>query len=278
LIGAILCGAIGAALTATTASPAPADDLYETQTIVTGQGEANRTLGFAVCLRDVLVKVSGDARLFGDRRVAPLAEHAGDFVSGFDYHDRMSGMPLHDEQGTRDRPYDLIVRFDPATIDPALRSLGVEPWTAARPRLVVFLTMRNGPTAIVVAADGDRGRDQRDSLTAAASRRGMPVVLPEAGALAAAELTFDRLASVDLPRLDELARNLGGDAALAGSMVWVDQPAGWTGEWRIARQGATYRWRLREVTFDDMFRSALAGAAQVMSGHGPPGDHRRSTR
>jgi hypothetical protein len=235
-------------------------------------------MGFAVCLRDVLVKVSGDARLIGDQRVAPMARHAGDFVSGFDYHDRMSGMPLHDEQGTRDRPYDLIVRFDPAKIDPALRSLGVEPWTAARPQLVVLLAMRNGPTALVLAADGERGRDQRDSLTAAASRRGMPVLLPQTTALAAAELTVDRLASVELPRLDELARSLGGDAALAGSMVWVDNPPGWTGDWRIARQGTTYRWQLREVSFDDMFRRALAGAAQVMSGHGQPGDHRRSTR
>jgi hypothetical protein len=42
------------------AASADAADLYQARAIVTGQGEANRALGFALCLRDVLVKVSGD--------------------------------------------------------------------------------------------------------------------------------------------------------------------------------------------------------------------------
>jgi hypothetical protein len=271
--GAMRCGMIAAAL-ALAAGPAPADELYQAQTIVTGQGEANRTLGFALCLQDVLVKISGDPRLIGDRRVVALGATAGTLVAGFDYHDRMSGIPVHDEQGTRDRPYDLIVRFDPAKIDAALRSLGREPWTTARPRLVVFLAVRNGPTALVLSADGERGRDQRESLMAAASRRGVPVVLPPESALAAAGLTVERLPGTDLSRLDEIAKTLGGDAALAGSLVWVEKSLGWTADWRIARQGATSRWQRRGVTFDDAFRDALAGAAQIMSGHGQPGKRR----
>ena len=46
-----------------------ADDLYRAQAIVTGQGEANRIVGFASCLEDVLVKVSGAQKLAGDRRL-----------------------------------------------------------------------------------------------------------------------------------------------------------------------------------------------------------------
>ena len=38
---------------------AAAENLYRAQTIVTGQGEANRIIGFAACLEDVLIKVSG---------------------------------------------------------------------------------------------------------------------------------------------------------------------------------------------------------------------------
>jgi len=34
---------------------------------VTGQGEANRIIGFAACLEDVLIKVSGAHKLAGDR-------------------------------------------------------------------------------------------------------------------------------------------------------------------------------------------------------------------
>ncbi len=38
-------------------------DLYRAQAVVTGQGEANRIIGFASCLEDVLIKVSGAQKL-----------------------------------------------------------------------------------------------------------------------------------------------------------------------------------------------------------------------
>src|ERR1700720_3552077 len=82
-----------------------ADDLYRAQAIVTGEGEAERARGFALCLEAVLVKVSGDPRLQGDPAAAALQAQAAGFVTGFDYHDRMAGIPVHDEQGTRERPF-----------------------------------------------------------------------------------------------------------------------------------------------------------------------------
>src|SRR5258707_10263344 len=96
----------------TGAMASAADDLYRAQAIVTGQGEANRIIGFASCLEDVLIKVSGAQQLAGDRRLAAYKSNAKGFVRAFSYHDQMSGTPTRDEQGTRDRPYDLIVDFD----------------------------------------------------------------------------------------------------------------------------------------------------------------------
>ena len=100
-----------------------ADDLYRAQTAVTGQGEANRTVGFAACLEDVLIKVSGALKLAGDPRLATYKSSAKDLVRAFSYHDQMSGTPTRDEQGTRDRPYDLIVDFDDRKIDDVLGAL-----------------------------------------------------------------------------------------------------------------------------------------------------------
>src|SRR3954471_10226688 len=78
---------------------AETDDLYRAQTIVTGQGEDNRRAGFAICLEDVLIKVSGAFQLSGDARLTPLKARASEFVTGFDYHDQKAGKPKHDEQG-----------------------------------------------------------------------------------------------------------------------------------------------------------------------------------
>jgi hypothetical protein len=191
-------------------------------------------------------------------------------VVDFQYHDRMAGIPVHDEQGTRDRPYDLTVAFDPARIDAALRSLGLEPWGAPRPRVVVLVAVRLGATTYLLASDGERGRDQREALADAAERFGIPIALPDQAKLVKTGLSYESLPTIDPRRLDTAARTMGGDLALGGSMLWSEAALGWIADWRLDAQGKSYRWQIRGVSFDDAFRNALAGAAQILSGHGPP--------
>jgi hypothetical protein len=99
---AVMIGiSILAALTCCTATmAAAADDLYRAQAVVTGQREANRIIGFASCLEDVVIKVSGALKLAGDPRLAAYKSSAADFVGAYRYHDQMSGTPTRDEQGT----------------------------------------------------------------------------------------------------------------------------------------------------------------------------------
>ena len=159
-------------------------DLYRAQAVVTGEGEANRIIGFAACLEDVLIKVSGAHKLAGDRRLAAYKSNAKSFVKAFSYHDQFSGKPKRDEQGTRDRPYDLTVDFEESKIDGILKALGLKPWLSHRPLLAVLVEMKQGPKNFIVTADGTHSDLQRDALLAAADRRGMGVVLPSAQALA----------------------------------------------------------------------------------------------
>ena len=253
-----------------TPAAAAIGDLYQAQAIVTGQGEVDRRRGFSLCFLEVMVKVSGDPRLFGDRRVAVMAARAGTFVDTFRSRDRMAHKPINDEQGTRDRPHDLTVDFDTAKIDAALQSLGRKPWTAERPRVVIFVAVDNGAVKYLLAQDGERGIDQRDALAAAAAQSGMPMALPSQSALAAAGLNVGTLPEADAQKLDAAARSAGGAVALSGSLVWSDKALGWIANWRLGAEGRVYRWQIRGVSFDDAFRNALYGAAQVLSGNGAP--------
>ena len=111
-----------------------------------------------------------------------MAAKAATFASGFRYRDRYGGRPIHDEQGSYDRPHDLTVDFDPVKIDALLKSLGREPWLSHRPRIVVFLNVRpprKGPAFTLVGdSNGEREADMRASLAAAAERVGLPMALP----------------------------------------------------------------------------------------------------
>ena len=263
-------GSLGAvALIFVAVSPVPVDDLYRARTFVTGQGETNRGRGFALCLEDVLVKLSGDPSLLGDARLPPLKARAGDFVAAFHYRDRMAGIPVHDEQGTRERPYDLYVAFDHAAIDAALHGLGREPWRT-RPRVAVLLGVQDARARYVLASDGGRGLGQRQSLAETAARRGLPLVLPDSAILGRRGVTYSRLAAGEESPLAAAAKDAGGDVALVGTLAWSEPLLGWVAEWRLDWQGKSHRWLIRGVSFDDAFRNAVDGAELILSGHGEP--------
>jgi hypothetical protein len=249
---------------------AAADDLYRAQAIVTGQGEANRIIGFAACLEDVLIKVSGALKLAGDPRLAAYKSNASDFVKAHSYHDQMSGTPTRDEQGTRDRPYDLIVDFDQKKIDDNLKALGLKPWLAHRPLVGVFVEMQQDPRKYIVTSDADQSALQREALLAAAEKRGMTMVLPSVAALAKSGINGAELKTVPTSTLASVAAGQGGEVALVGRLVWDDQELGWATEWRMEWQGQPHRWQLRGITFDEAFRRGIGGAAQILSGNGDP--------
>lgn len=246
------------------------EELYQARSITTGQTEENRFTGFAECLTDVLVKVSGDPHLRDDPRVAGLARQAAGFIRAFRYRDRMEGFPIHDEQGTRDRPYDLTCDFDAAKIDGALQSLGSGPWSADRPRIAIFLAVRNARASYVLSDDGRRGPGQRESFHAAAYKHGIPIVLPQQAALAANDLTLDKVWDADPAALEAAARAVGGDRALVGQMEFSDEAQGWVAQWRFVNQGKAIRWEIRGVNFDEVFRTGMRGTAQILSGNGTP--------
>ena len=238
-------------------------DLYAATVFVTGQGEETRGPGLAKALAAVLVKVSGDPRLAAAAEVAGLTVKVADFVEAFSYRDRMAGIPVHDEQGSRDRPYDLTVTFEPAAIDAALQSLGSAPWTAPRPELLVVVAVLIGDTRFALAADGAKGRDMREAMVAAAEQYGMPVMLPT-------EALLQDAGSLDSGMLWMLARDSGADVAMSGTLTWSDTDLGWDAEWQVTVDSVPYGWQAHRISFDNAFRSAIGGAAQTLSGHGAP--------
>jgi hypothetical protein len=263
----ILIGLVVALACCATAMAGAADYLYRAKTVLTGQGEANRLIGFAACLEDVLIKVSGAAKLAGDPRLQADRSHAADFVKTYRYHDKMSGTPVRDEQGTRDRPYDLYVDFDEAKINDVLKELGLKPWLS-RPKLGVFVAMELGARTYIVTSDARQSDLQRDAVLAAADRRGMSIALPDDAALARTNLTGAALKTISSSALAPAVAAQGADVVLIGHLRWDDADLGWATDWRMEAQGQPHRWQLRGVTFDEAFRRGIGGAAQILSGNG----------
>jgi uncharacterized protein len=250
--------------------PGAAGYLYRAQTPVTGQLLDNRLIGFARCLEDTLVKLSADTRLAGDPRLEPYKAKAGEFVRSHDYRDQMSGTPKRDEQGTRDRPYDLIAYFDETKIDRLLAELGAKPWPSPRPSLGIFAVMEQGGKPRIVTSDGKLTDVHRDSLLSASDRRGMIIALPTVESLVRSDVSVADLMGTPSPKLAAVMAEQGGDVALVGRLAWSDDDLGWVTEWQMDWQGKPHRWQFRGVSFDEAFRRGIGGAAQILAGNGDP--------
>jgi hypothetical protein len=203
--------------------------------------------------------------------VKDLEKDAGALVESFTYRDRMEGIPIHDEQGSHDRPHDLTVTFDRVKIDAALTSLGLQPWRDERPTLVVVLGVTNGDKSFVLSGDGERKDDMGASLANASFRTNMPALLPSEAVLTVLRPKAATVASISRDGLGIFVLATGADRALAGTLTFSDAEHGWLTHWRIFDDaGLAHEWHQRGVSFDDAFRNALRGAAQVLSGHGTP--------
>lgn len=245
-------------------------NLYIGRTITTGISEEHRPAALARCFIDVLVKASGDPGLATDRSALAMAEHAAGFVNSFRYRDRLEGRPIHDEQGTRDRPHDLTVEFEPNLIDGALRSLGSRPWGAERPRVLLVVFVRFGEVAYVLTRDEPRGEYQREALQAASEQIGLPIILPKGVDLPGVRVPKDHPITLSFGEAQDLANASGADRVVTGSMVFSNEALGWLAEWRLHEPAATVQWKSTGVNYDEAFRVVVRGSAQVLSGNGRP--------
>ena len=254
----LAAGALAPQIAAAQSPPIQPDELYKAETIVTGTGEAERMRGFRIGAEAVLVKLTGDASLQGTKPAGNVTDRAADLVADFTYEDRMKDIPIHDEQGTRDRPHFLRMRFDPAKFDAALRQAGLAKWTGERPTLAVWIGISEPRGKYVLASQGD-GYGQREVLKDASRMRAIPIVLPQESQSA---VNYDAIAKGDVPVLRQASKKLGGNAILYG-LLDFDGEAHWNTRWTVAGDRVDASWKMDGVTFDAALKGAIDQVAAV---------------
>lgn len=261
-LGPLALAAIGAPAFADNAA-GPYAALYTADAIVTGTDMRQRPWGFAQCLKEVLIKVSGDPSLRDNPRVAALADHADQFVVSFDYADLMAGIKKKDDQGSYDRPHRLTVHFDPTKIDALLAQFDDTPWRGTRPLIIPVLRVQ-GPTppAYVLSDTTPRGEEQRGAFIEAASEFGMTARFPTESEIR------DWVATVDVfaPHLPDVPNKV----FVAGTLEWNEALPGWVGNWLLRWHSVSHHWGISGVSYDAAFRDIVRGVMLLASGNGSP--------
>lgn len=256
--------AAGIAAWSCPASAEEANSLYQAMEIVTGTDLRERPRGFAECLQDVLVKVSGDPRLRSDPRVIALAQHAGDYVTTFNYVDPIAGTRPKDDQGTYDRSENLTVTFDPVKIDALIASLGDQPWHGPRPVLVPVLSVHGRkPPAYLMSTTEPLAGEQRAAFERIAAEAAIPLRLPTAS-------DFSRFRVRNNTVAFSPPCGPAGTIVVLGRMDWSDAAPGWIGTWHTCWHNRQQVWSSHGGGYDQAFANIVQGAILLASGHGTP--------
>ncbi|WP_322419220.1 DUF2066 domain-containing protein [Mesorhizobium huakuii] len=245
-------------------SLAHADDdvLYRSSVIVTGDREETRVPAVPQGFELAAQKLTGNPDIAQNPVFASLAIRATAMVWSYTYHDRMFGFPIHDEQGTRDRPFDLTFQFDRRRMDDAMAALGEKPWLGPRPKLGIVLEVTDMARRYMLAADGAHGSDLRASFADASARFSIPVIFAKEADLAAAAIAPGRIDELSAEKLMTLKSRLGADAILVGRLDWETNEPGWHATWRLPLSAKDASWAIAGVNFDAAFRAAVGGAAK----------------
>lgn len=230
------------------ASAADVPALYRAEAIVTGREvpEEHRR-GLRETIEEVVVRLTGDPGLEGSGRIAPILALAPMFVDGYEYEDRMKDIPVHDEQGTRERPHFLRVAYAPALIGKALAALDLPVWPDPRPVLGVRAEVVTSRGRFFVAAQGPQGDGQRAVVTALGRKRGLPVVLADAAGV----IPGDVGALLD-------ARLIQADDG-----YWTID---WTVDWTVDTGRNRGTGRAGPLSYDRALRVAFDAAVSVLHG------------
>ncbi len=248
----------------TSSSAAQSSALYQATAIVTGTDLRQRPIGFARCLVEVLIKLTGHPELATDPSVAGLAEHAEAFVASFDYVDPRAGLLHHDDQGTYDRSFELTVRFDPAKIDAVVANLGLAVWDSPRPLLnPVILVREREPTPFLLSVAAPRGAEMRQAASRFAGELGIGIRFPTEADLAEWSVS---LFGFPAPLMEPAP----GLARVTGTLSWSVRAMGWVASWRMVAGGAEHSWGMGGVGFDEALGGMVRGAVMLLAGTGRP--------
>jgi uncharacterized protein len=232
---------------------AQSDMLYRGEAIVTGQLMPERLRGFGLGAEEVLIKLTGDPALAATPEGRSVIAKAPEMVAEHSYEDRMKDIPVHDEQGTRDRPYFLRMLFDPAKFDAALAGAGIEAWQGERPKVAIWLGIRDARGTYIVTRTANQGYEQREVLKEASRRRAVPIVLPEEGQTAVA---YHDIEQGERGKLQE-ASEPSGTACILYGVLEFDGQSHWNVGWHAFGNGIDAQWRMTGVTFDRALKGAI---------------------
>ncbi|MFT5390349.1 MAG: hypothetical protein ACI8PT_000534 [Gammaproteobacteria bacterium] len=250
-----LIGWLIGATSVRTSVAAEVEGLYVAEIPVASKDAAQREGALAKALFEVLVKVTGSAGAAKHPQIREAATRSAEYLRQYRYETVM-------REGPGGVPVPILVlvgEFDPKSVNELVRSVGLPMWSRIRPTMLIWLAgeggVQPGP-ALLGPADSPA---LIEAASAAAQRRGLPIVLP---LLDLQDRAAAKVADVWAGRAQALA---GASARYEPEAILLGRlsnsgAAAWSGQWTLLLNGVTQSWANNAQSGQAAIDAGIGGA------------------
>lgn len=231
-------------------SRAQASGPYAAEVVVTNQTDAQRNLGFARGLLQVLTRVTGDRAVNQRPGVGDELRRARQYVAHYDFRQDEgigpTGAPTYNTT--------LVVQYDPKKVDEIIATLGLQMWPTPRPKPVLWLAIDDGSGPRLVGLD--KSAAARPVLDRA-KQRGYALGLPAGNA--AEQALVGSIWRGDTAAIARASSKYAPPMQLIGKL-YRTVAGGWQAEWTFLDNG---RQLAKSSTYDSDARRTMSGGADI---------------
>lgn len=205
--------------------------LYDVEYPVPNQSRQVRAAVFSKGLDEVLVRVSGSRSIVEEIRPG----NASAYVRQYSYVEDESDEAAAAGASSTDS-YVLRVQYNAGKIINLLRENGKPVWGERRSEAIVWLAVRDGSNRYVLKG-GDASL-LRDSVEAAANRRGLPVIWPVYDREDRQRLGFTDVWAAFGEQVRVASKRYTQGPAIVGRLSWTGNE--WKGDWSVFVDSSAY--------------------------------------
>lgn len=232
-------------------------DLYSAQVMVKDRSTKSWQYGVKKALDEVLIKVSGNAKINDMPEVIQYHPSLKNLVQSYSY--QKKSLYANENQ------LFLQVRFDAADIQLMLDATHQKVWRKQRPTTLIWLTMPNANGQPEILAK-DQHPQYVSILEGAASQRGMPIALPSMDLNDISSISARDVAQMNVPLMNEASRRYSVDGFLLIKVTFnADQY--WHAQCRWVEGSAQASWEIQDTSLAGVLASVIDRMTDEMVAH-----------
>ena len=217
-------------------------DLYRADIPVQGQTRAERNSAIRTALQQVLTRVTG-RRDFNDNEFIREALNAPlRFVQQFRYRRMDPPRVVITDDGLEETYIEwLRLDFDEQSVNALLRQAGLPLWGKARPSILMWVAVEDRNQRNIIS--GSLPGSERETLEAAATERGIPILIPLMDLQDQTSLHFADLWGDFQDAIRRASERYQPGGILVGR-VYSHADGQWQGRWTLYLGDGRYHWTL----------------------------------